>query len=86
MKEALFEICKLGDEIAPKLIEIFANKHSSQQIKETIIQVFQVQVFLHTKLAGSGSVNDTWNRNLKSIFETVLDELNGLSYQKIFAK
>ena len=86
MNEALFEMCKLGDEITPKLVELFANKHASQQIKETVIQFFQVQVYLHTKLSRTGSVNEAWKGNLKCILETILDELNVLSYQRIFAK
>jgi hypothetical protein len=86
MNEALFEICKLGDEITPKLAELFANKHASQQIKETVLQFFQVQVYLHRKLARTGSVSGAWKGHVKCILETVLDELNGLSYQRIFTR
>ena len=84
MDEALFEICKLGEEITPKLIELFENKNATQQIKETIIQILQIQVYLHTKL--TKEVPTTWTNLSYFLLEKILDELNGLSYQRIFSK
>lgn len=82
--EALFEICKLGEEISPKLIEIFRHKNSNQQIKESIADFFEIQICLHRKIT---TVPVTaWEKLLQPILDTLLDELNMLTYQKVFKK
>lgn len=81
MDEALYEICKLGEEITPKLIEIFQHKQASQQMKETIIYFWQIQIHLHKDITTESGVQ--WNSLFKSIVDTVLDELHGLSYQRV---
>ena len=82
--EALFEICKLGEEITPKLIEIFRHKNSNQFIKESIANFFEIQIILHRKIT-KVSIS-TWEKCLQPILDTLLDELNLLTYQKVFKK
>lgn len=38
--DCLFELCKLGDEISPKLNELFASKQTPQSIKVKVISIY----------------------------------------------
>lgn len=82
MSECLFEICKLGEEIVPKLLELFRHKEATQYVKETALQIIEIQVFLHKKITKSSH----WLNLLNLVLDTLLDELKTISFEKYFSK
>lgn len=82
MSESLFEICKLGEELVPKLVELFRHKEATQYIKEAILQFFEIEIFLHDKITKSSG----WLNSLNLVMDTLMDELKTISFEKYCVK
>ena len=83
-------VCDLGDEILPTLLYIWTQHRLSDSLKEVIIELFQLQIYIHHPKGAK-----TQEKGIKEVF-TVLNLLRfefasslkhtGLSLRSVFGR
>ncbi|XP_007934807.1 serine-protein kinase ATM [Orycteropus afer afer] len=74
-------VCKLGDEILPTLLYIWTQHRLNDSLKEVIIELFQLQIYIHhpkgAKTQEKGAYESTkWNSILYSLYDLLVNEIS----------
>ncbi|XP_075858601.1 serine-protein kinase ATM isoform X1 [Microcebus murinus] len=74
-------VCELGDEILPTLIYIWTQHRINDSLKELIIELFQLQVYIHhpkgAKTPEKGAYGSTkWQSILHNLYDLLVNEIS----------
>ncbi|NXP37747.1 ATM kinase, partial [Leiothrix lutea] len=77
-------ICKVGEEILPTVLYIWTQYRPKDSLKESIIELFRLQVHIHhpkgAKTQGRGAYNLTkWQSILHNMYDLLVNEINLIS-------
>ncbi|NXY15996.1 ATM kinase, partial [Atrichornis clamosus] len=77
-------ICKIGEEILPTLLYIWTQYRPKDSLKESIIELFHLQVHIHhpkgAKTQGRGAYDLTkWQSILHNLYDLLVNEINLIS-------
>ncbi|XP_012584841.1 PREDICTED: serine-protein kinase ATM-like [Condylura cristata] len=74
-------VCELGDEILPTLLYIWAQHRLNDSLKEVIIELFQLQIYIHhpkgAKTQEKGAYESTkWKSILYNLYDLLVNEIS----------
>ncbi|XP_037361576.1 serine-protein kinase ATM [Talpa occidentalis] len=74
-------VCELGDEILPTLLYIWAQHRLNNSLKEVIIELFQLQIYIHhpkgAKTQEKGAYESTkWKSILYNLYDLLVNEIS----------
>ncbi|XP_073095404.1 serine-protein kinase ATM isoform X2 [Manis javanica] len=75
------QVCELGDEILPTLLYIWTQHRLNDSLKEVIIELFQLQIYIHhpkgAKTQGKGSYESRkWKNILYNLYDMLVNEIS----------
>ncbi|XP_071472781.1 serine-protein kinase ATM isoform X9 [Marmota flaviventris] len=75
------QVCELGDEILPTLLYVWTQHRSNDSLKEVIIELFQLQIYIHhpkgAKIQEKGAYESIkWRSILYNLYELLVNEIN----------
>uniref|UniRef100_I3M4C5 Serine-protein kinase ATM n=1 Tax=Ictidomys tridecemlineatus TaxID=43179 RepID=I3M4C5_ICTTR len=75
------QVCELGDEILPTLLYVWTQHRSNDSLKEVIIELFQLQIYIHhpkgAKTQEKGAYESIkWRSILYNLYELLVNEIN----------
>ncbi|KAJ7395628.1 hypothetical protein BTVI_152677 [Pitangus sulphuratus] len=78
------QICKAGEEILPTLLYIWTHYRPKDSLKESIIELFRLQVHIHhpkgAKTQGRGAYDlKKWQSILHNLYDLLVNEINLIS-------
>uniref|UniRef100_A0A2K6FTV4 non-specific serine/threonine protein kinase n=1 Tax=Propithecus coquereli TaxID=379532 RepID=A0A2K6FTV4_PROCO len=74
-------VCELGDEILPTLLYIWTQHRLNDSLKEVIIELFQLQIYIHhpkgAKTQEKGAYGSTkWQSILHNLYDLLVNEIS----------
>uniref|UniRef100_A0A8C5LAH7 Serine-protein kinase ATM n=1 Tax=Jaculus jaculus TaxID=51337 RepID=A0A8C5LAH7_JACJA len=74
-------VCELGDEILPTLLCIWTQNRLNDSLKEVIIELFQLQIYVHhpqgARTHEKGAYESTkWQSNLYDLYDLLVNEIS----------
>ncbi|XP_042538698.1 serine-protein kinase ATM [Dipodomys spectabilis] len=74
-------VCELGDEILPTLLYIWAQHRLNDSLKEVLIELFQLQIYIHhpkgAKTHDKGAYESTkWQSILYNLYDLLVNEIS----------
>ncbi|XP_004614157.2 serine-protein kinase ATM [Sorex araneus] len=74
-------VCELGDEILPTLLYIWTQHRLNDSLKEVIIELFQLQIYIHhpkgAKTQENGAFESTkWKSILYNLYDLLVNEIS----------
>ncbi|XP_053449896.1 serine-protein kinase ATM isoform X2 [Nycticebus coucang] len=75
------QVCELGDEILPNLLYIWSQHRLNDSLKEVIIELFQLQIYIHhpkgAKTQEIGAYESIkWQSILYNLYDLLVNEIN----------